>query len=86
MKNPKQVVREGLADLSFPASPPAQLPHPTVLGSAVALWALPPTAALAVSQSTPVIPGATGSRAPVAPQPTQMTACGDGSMVVRCHR
>ena len=73
MKNPKQVVREGLGrPVSYHVAVRA-VAVASVLGSAVALWVLR-AAALAVSQ--PQLPFRCFARVGV----------DDGSTVVRCHR
>src|SRR5215471_17930935 len=50
MKNPKQVVREGVGRPVFCGVTARAVALASVLAAAVALWALPATAALAVSQ------------------------------------
>ena len=74
MKNPKQVVREGLGRPVCGRVTARAVALTSVLGSAVALWALP-AAALAVSQ-LPRLPF--GCLAQV--------GVDHGSTVVRCHR
>ena len=74
MKNPKQVVREGVGRPVLYGVNARAVALASVLAAAVALWALPATAALAVSQ--PQLPFRCFAE----------VGMDHGSTVVRCHR